>query len=221
MLWDFILRLFLAGIFGAAVGIEREYRAKEAGFRTHFLVAVGSALMMIVSKYGFDDVVDGITVRLDPSRIAGQVITGIGFIGAGTIILRKQMVRGLTTAAGIFATAGIGLAVGSGMYWLALVTTVLVLIGMEVFIFSSKGVGGSTTLITFLAPKNEYLKIVSTEILRLNCRIQSYHITEVPDSALGGNFRVEMIIRTRRPKDDDRIMRYLQSLQGLVIEHFE
>ena len=127
MMWDFILRLFVAGILGAVVGLDREYRAKEAGYRTHFLVSLGSALIMVVSQYGFQDVILENSVSLDPSRVAAQVVSGIGFIGAGTIIIQKQFVRGLTTAAGIWATAGIGLAVGSGMYGLGIAATLLTL----------------------------------------------------------------------------------------------
>lgn len=89
--WDFALRLFLAGVMGILIGLEREYRAKEAGYRTHFLVALGSALLMIVSQYGFSDVLERDLVRLDPSRIAAQVVSGIGFIGAGTIILQSRL----------------------------------------------------------------------------------------------------------------------------------
>ena len=99
MMWDFILRLFVAGILGAVVGLDREYRAKEAGYRTHFLVSLGSALIMVVSQYGFQDVILENSVSLDPSRVAAQVVSGIGFIGAGTIIIQKQFVRGLTTGA--------------------------------------------------------------------------------------------------------------------------
>ena len=108
MSWIYILRLCVAGVCGTVIGLDREYRVKDAGFRTHFLVAVGSALMMIVSQYGFDEFVaryDGL--RFDPSRIAAQVVSGIGFIGAGTIILHRQLVRGLTTAASLWATGGI------------------------------------------------------------------------------------------------------------------
>ena len=111
MEWDLILRLCVAGLCGTVIGLDREYRVKDAGFRTHFLVALGSALMMIVSQYGFEGFLathDGL--RLDPSRIAAQVVSGIGFIGAGTIIIHRQLVRGLTTAASLWATAGIGLA---------------------------------------------------------------------------------------------------------------
>ena len=109
MTWDFILRLFVAGALGAVIGLDREYRAKEAGYRTHFLVSLGSALIMIVSQYGFMEIIKIEGIDLDPSRVAAQVVSGIGFIGAGTIIFQKQIVRGLTTAAGIWATSGIGL----------------------------------------------------------------------------------------------------------------
>ena len=90
---DFMLRLLVAGILGAIIGLDREYRAKEAGYRTHFLVSLGSALIMIVSQYGFQEIIKENSVTLDPSRVAAQVVSGIGFIGAGTIILQKQIVR--------------------------------------------------------------------------------------------------------------------------------
>ena len=95
MTWDFFFRLLVAGVLGAIIGLDREYRAKEAGFRTHFLVALGSALFMIVSKYGFWDILGDTGIGLDPSRIAAQVVSGIGFLGAGTIIIQKLFVRGL------------------------------------------------------------------------------------------------------------------------------
>lgn len=133
---EFILRIFIASLLGGAVGLEREYRDKAAGFRTHFLVALGSALFMVISAYGFEGVLANdfnSPIRLDVSRIAAQVVTGIGFIGAGTIILQKNAVRGLTTAAGVWVTAAIGMACGGGMYVLAVVSTALVLIGLEAF----------------------------------------------------------------------------------------
>ncbi len=103
MEYEFILRIFVAAILGGLIGLEREYRSKEAGFRTHFLVALGSALFMIVSAYGFSEVQLVEPQRWDLSRIAAQVVSGIGFIGAGTIIFRKNenAVSGLTTAAGL------------------------------------------------------------------------------------------------------------------------
>ena len=125
-------------MLGGLIGLEREYRAKEAGFRTHFLVALGSAVFMIVSAYGFSDVaLSDTTGRWDVSRVAAQVVSGIGFIGAGTIIFRKaeNIVSGLTTAAGLWVTAAIGLACGGGMYVLSIATTLMVLLGLEAFNF--------------------------------------------------------------------------------------
>jgi putative Mg2+ transporter-C (MgtC) family protein len=133
---DFILRIFIASLLGGVIGLEREYREKAAGFRTHFLVALGSALFMVISVYGFEGVLSdnfNAPIRLDVSRVAAQVVTGIGFIGAGTIIFQKNAVRGLTTAAGVWVTAAIGMACGGGMYLLATVCTALVLIGLEAF----------------------------------------------------------------------------------------
>ena len=127
-----ILRLLIATILGAVVGLERERLEWAAGLRTHALVCVGAALFMIVSAFGFADVLGSPDVVLDPSRVAAQVVSGIGFIGAGTIILRREIVRGLTTAASIWAVAAIGLAVGGGMYVAAIVATVLALVILAV-----------------------------------------------------------------------------------------
>ena len=133
MTLDFILRLFVAALLGGIIGLEREYREKAAGLRTHFLVALGSALFMIVSAYGFDGALTNSQMRLDVPRIAAQVVSGIGFIGAGTIIFQKNSVHGLTTAACVWVTAAIGLTCGAGMYLLAVSATLLVLIGLEAF----------------------------------------------------------------------------------------
>ena len=114
---EFVIRLLVATALGSIIGLDREYRTKAAGFRTHVLVALGSALFMIISVHGFDDLPkDQMTLRMDPARIAAQVVTGIGFIGAGTIIFQKNVVKGLTTAAGMWVTAAIGLACGGGLY---------------------------------------------------------------------------------------------------------
>jgi putative Mg2+ transporter-C (MgtC) family protein len=126
---EVLLRLFLAAVFGGAVGIDRQRHEWAAGLRTHMLVCLGSALIMIVSAYGFRDVLPENHVALDPSRVAAQVISGIGFLGAGTILfLKHEVVKGLTTAAGLWTVAGIGLATGGGLYFAASAATVLVLI---------------------------------------------------------------------------------------------
>ena len=123
---EMILRLVLAAVLGGLIGAEREYRGKVAGTRTHLLVALGAALMMLVSRYGFGG-------QGDPSRVAAQIVSGIGFIGAGAIMVDRHSVHGLTTAAGIWVAAGIGMATAAGRYVLALATTALSLLGLEVF----------------------------------------------------------------------------------------
>lgn len=126
---EIILRLSLAFLFGALIGLERERRHWAAGLRTHMMVCVGSCLVMIVSAFGFSDILGGNHIVLDPSRIAAQVISGIGFIGAGAILLLKQgTIKGLTTASGLWTVAAIGLATGGGMYFAAAITTVIALI---------------------------------------------------------------------------------------------
>lgn len=135
MTYDFIIRILIAGLLGGAIGLEREYRAKEAGFRTHFLVGLGSGLFMILSAHGFSDVVINEATRHDVSRIAAQVVSGIGFIGAGCIIFQKHAVRGLTTAAGLWVAAAIGMAAGAGMYAVACAATMMVLVCLELMNF--------------------------------------------------------------------------------------
>jgi putative Mg2+ transporter-C (MgtC) family protein len=122
-----VIRLVVAAVLGRLVGLERERLEWAAGMRTHALVSLGSALFMVVSILGFSDILDERHVILDPSRVAAQVASGIGFIGAGTIILRKEVVKGLTTAASIWAVAAVGLAVGGGMFLAAGAATLLAL----------------------------------------------------------------------------------------------
>jgi len=122
---EIALRLALAAIFGGAIGIERARKDWAAGLRTHMMVSMGSALIMLVSSFGFGDVVGKGYAELDPSRVAAQIVSGIGFIGAGAILFRKpSTVLGLTTASGIWTVAGIGMATGGGMYFAAGVATV-------------------------------------------------------------------------------------------------
>ena len=128
---EYILSIFIAAMLGGIIGFEREYRSKEAGFRTHFLVGLGSGLFMILSLHGFDDFVGIQGIQRDPSRIAAQVVSGMGFIGAGTIIFQKNVVKGLTTAAGLWVTSAIGMPAGAGMYGLAGVSTLLVILCLE------------------------------------------------------------------------------------------
>lgn len=127
--WNLILRLFIAGLLGGLVGLERELRAKEAGVRTHFVVALGSALFMVISQFAFGEEYH------DASRVAAQVVSGIGFIGAGVIIFQKNAIRGVTTAAGLWVVAAIGLAAGAGMYAIAAAAAILTVACLEAMHF--------------------------------------------------------------------------------------
>ena len=129
LFWECLLRIFLAALCGLVIGFERKARLKEAGVRTHLIVALGAALITIVSKYGFFDLAlfaEGI--KADPTRIAAQIVSGVGFLGAGMIFMRHRTLTGLTTAAGIWTTAGIGMAVGCGLYAVSLFSTALVVL---------------------------------------------------------------------------------------------
>lgn len=211
---DFALRLFVAGLMGVLIGLEREYRAKEAGYRTHFLVALGSALMMIVSQYGFADVLEKDLVRLDPSRLAAQVVSGIGFIGAGTIILlQKQVVRGLTTAAGVWATSGIGLAVGAGMYAIGITATMLVLAGLETLSRCFKSIGMRNMIIEFSTKDESILKAVPAQFSSKEYQITSYEMNRETD----GIFRVTMVIKARRMNEEGMLLMLLHDFPGLMV----
>ena len=126
--WETLGRLLVAAILGSLIGFERERLLWAAGIRTHMLVCVGACLFMIVSAFGFADSVSGQHVVLDPSRVAAQVVSGIGFLGAGAILARGEIVKGLTTAASIWTVAAIGLAVGGGLYFAAGVSTAIIIV---------------------------------------------------------------------------------------------
>ena len=125
--WEYLLRITVAAVCGGIIGYEREKRLKNAGIRTHILVSMSAALMMVISKYGFYDVLKYTGIGVDASRVAASVVSAIGFLGAGVIFVRKENTIGVTTAAGLWATVGLGLAIGAGMYVTGTVFTFLVL----------------------------------------------------------------------------------------------
>ena len=214
--WDFALRLFVAGAMGVLIGLEREYRAKEAGYRTHFLVALGSALMMNVSQYGFMEVLKTDLIRLDPSRIAAQVVSGIGFIGAGTIILQKQIVSGLSSAAGIWATSGIGLAVGAGMYAVGISATLLVLLGLETLSYFFKSIGFRNMMIDFFTDDKEVIKRVSKKFNTRNYVVVSYEMTEAYTN--GKNvYHVSMVVKAKRMNEEGLLLMFLQDFPDITV----
>ncbi|MCD2257350.1 MgtC/SapB family protein [Agrilactobacillus fermenti] len=125
---DWLLRLLVAALCGSMIGYDRSSRLKNAGIRTHTIVAIGAALAMIISKYGFYDILAHNNIALDPSRIAAQIISGISFIGAGTILVKNDGVNGLTTAAGVWTTAVVGMAVGAGLYFISIVSALFIVL---------------------------------------------------------------------------------------------
>ena len=220
MTTEFILRLFLAGIMGAIIGLDREYRAKEAGYRTHFLVSLGSALIMIVSQHGFSEILDTPNVNLDPSRIASQVVTGIGFIGAGTIILHKQIVRGLTTAAGIWATSGIGLAIGAGMYALGISATILTLIGLEVLSFFFKKVGMKSSVVELTTDNKEILNQLAKKFNSKDFLIVSFQMDEKMVGEVI-SYHVTMVIKSKKNNNEGMLLTQLQDFTDVTIHRIE
>ena len=208
MTWVFIFRLVVAGLLGTVVGIEREWRVKEAGFRTHFLVSLGSALFMIVSQWGFEEFLayhDGL--RLDPSRVAAQVVSGIGFIGAGAIIFHRQIVRGLTTAASLWAIAGVGMATGAGMYGVAAAATVLTLVGLEVLNLIFGGLGAHRTAL------QEALELLRTR----GYGIVSYEL-ESERTASGIIYRANLLLQARKSRKGDAFVELLQQDPRILVE---
>lgn len=163
--YEIALRLFLACIFGGILGYERERNDSPAGFRTHILVSLGSALIMVLSMYGFNDF---ISVNKDPARLAAQVVSGIGFLGAGTILRDETSIKGLTTAASLWVVAAIGLAAGAGFYFSALFVTVLVFVTLD------------RSLETFLFNNTQTLKVITVNgtctVKQINHLLESHFI---------------------------------------------
>ena len=196
---ELLIRIFVAGICGALIGYERKSRLKEAGIRTHFIVALASALMMVISKYGFFDLLNmaenGQDIRLDPSRMASTIITGVGFLGAGAIFIRKNTINGLTTAAGIWATAGVGMAIGTGFYFIGVVSTFIMLV-VQIFLhrknWFTKKIPTSETV--KIVVKNEIGSLVEINEILARKHIELLNIkTEVIEN--GQCLAIEMHIK--------------------------
>ena len=218
MIWDFVWRLVLAALFGTIIGLDREYREKEAGFRTHFLVSLGSALMMIVSQYGFSEILTHDGVSLDPSRIAAQVVSGIGFIGAGTIIFNHQIVRGLTTAASLWATAGIGLTAGAGMSWLALAATILTLVALEGVSLVFRSLGSRRMVVVFSASDRTGVADTLDRIRTDGYMVVSYEVVPQVVGGDGITYRVTMVVKAKPGSDNNQLLALLRENTDIIVE---
>lgn len=219
---EFIIRIALAGVLGAAVGLERELRAKEAGTRTHFLVSMGSALFTILSQYGFDESlkVYSSLASFDPSRIAAQVVTGIGFIGAGTIIFQKHVVKGLTTAAGLWVTAAIGMTVATGLYALAIGCTILVLCCLEVFNYVMRRFGMKKIAVTFSTRSHDTIRQLLGELQADGIDFDNY---EMKQNVVDGErqYEVTLELKLHRRNYRSRILSFVKEFNGVSIEVIE
>lgn len=211
---ELILRIFVAGVLGGLIGFEREYRSKEAGLRTHFLVALGSALFMIISQYGFQGVQAG---RFDVARVAAQVVTGIGFIGAGVIIFQKNSLRGLTTAAGLWVTAAIGLGCGGGMYIISTVATVLVLLVLEVMHYFLPQFGEKSLAVTVVAGSKEALMGVIDALKERKISVRSYSVSRIDN----GKMRAILDLKVRHDNYFTTMGDLLGDLPGVELESIE
>ena len=194
---DFVIRLLVAGILGTIIGLDREYRAKEAGYRTHFLVSLGSALIMIVSQYGFQEIIKESSVTLDPSRVAAQVVSGIGFIGAGTIIFQKQIVRGLTIAA-----------------------TVLTLVGLELLSYLFKSIGMKSSMVSFSTPNKDILKQIADRFNSKDYLIVSYEM-ETQHTGETEYYQVTMVIKSKRNNDEGHLLSLIQEFPDVTVQRIE
>ena len=209
---DLTIRLTLALVLGGAIGIEREYRAKEAGFRTHFLVALGSALFCVVSQYGF-----GVDLK-DSSRVAAQVVSGIGFLGAGTIIFQKNVVRGLTTAAGLWVTAAIGLSCGTGMFAVAGATTVLVLLGLEVVNALHPHRSHTIISLSFSSTDKQMLPMMQKRLREAGFELKSYEMRE-KHSSHGCSYDVVMELQARRGGHISKLLACVSGVDDVSISN--
>ena len=204
-LLDLSLRVLAAAFVGAVIGYEREIRAKGAGMRTHVLVALGSALFMIVSQFGFDGA--------DAARVAAGVVGGLGFLGGGIIMKTKNHVSGLTTAAGLWVTGSLGLAVGCGMYALSGICLVLVLVCLEVLNSNSIKFGDREISAVFSSPDQEAIKEALTSLGR---RVKDYSLSKQENG-----YKLEAILHVPKKEYGVNLINTLSTIPGVQLESFE
>ena len=203
-----VIRLLAAVLLGALIGYERELRAKNAGVRTHIMVALGAALFMVISQYGFPD-----ADKFDAARVAAGVVTGIGFIGGGIIMKRKHDVSGLTTAASLWVTGAVGLSAGCGMFEVAIVTTVLVLACLEALSIFSFKLGGKEMVAVLSATESAAL----TEAVK----ILGKQVKEVSFARKPEGFEAEVSLYVPKKESILDVLTRLTALPGVQVESLE
>jgi len=210
---EFFIRIVLAAVLGALVGLERSKRQKEAGVRTHCIIACTSALFMILSKYAFVDLVSVNGLRgADPARIAAQVVSGISFLGAGVIFKNGNSIRGLTTAAGMWGTAAVGMAIGAGLYWVGLIETAVLVVIQIVFHRFPVGADALTTqeLVVEMAD--------SDELLARFDELVKAHRGQITESSLArenGILRMEVTAKLDPPISHEEALAFMKANDGV------
>ena len=200
--WILIFRLVVAGLLGGLIGMEREFRAKEAGVRTHFIVALGSALFMIISEFAFEG------KQHDAARVAAQVVSGIGFIGAGVIIFQRNVVRGVTTAAGLWVAAAIGLACGDGMYAVAVAATLLTVFCLEMMHFVNLHYNEKVVDLTLVPDKPYDLPTLPLILKQHKINVETYSISDG---------KTRLTLRLRQKDYLTTIQNLMDNLEGFTI----
>jgi putative Mg2+ transporter-C (MgtC) family protein len=219
---EVLLRVALAAVLGGVLGLERELREREAGLRTHLLVSVGSALFTLVSAYGFSGFLNSgaAVVRADPSRIAAQVVTGVGFLGAGAIIRQGLSIRGLTTAATLWVVAAIGLAAGAGYYSAAIITTAVALAALwplrALAYRLMRRFRGETGLLVVQLPVGASPAAVIDVIDGLDAKIDTIGISQEGDRR-----NVEVALELRREALAHELVTKLADVEGVREVHWE
>lgn len=211
---DFYLlaRILISSFCGAAIGYERSRRQKDAGIRTHMIVALGSALAIVVSKYGFFDVIQK-GLETDASRIAANVVTGVGFLGAGVIFVKDVSIRGLTTAAGIWTTAGVGLAIGAGMYTVGIGATVLMVLVQFVFHkFFSRLENTSNEFVVVVNDSPNVVKSLHDMLKQKNVSIEDCKMVRNKDSTI----TLDVTIKKARTMTMEEILLVIEQNEDVV-----
>ena len=211
--WTVLLRLVLAAALSGVIGFEREFHGRAAGFRTHILLCVGSTLVMLTSIHVFD--VYGTRVPCDPGRIAAGVVTGIGFLGAGTIMHAKASVRGLTTAASLWVVAGIGLAVGSGMYFGSFVTAVIAIVTLFLFSKMEHSMIRKDWYKTIFVESKEgvsQLKGIRSVLAEYEVQVNDFEVERSQD---GADMMLKIGVKLSTSRHDENILQDISRLDGV------
>lgn len=211
---EYFIRILLACICGAIIGLERSSRQKEAGLRTHIILAMGSAITMIVSKYGFFDLLNTYGIDADPSRLASNIVTGISFLGAGVIFVRTGTIKGLTTAAGMWTTAAIGITLGAGMYFIGLSCTLLLLI-LQIVLhrFLPASEKFTTSELSMTAKNNpDTVEKIQKELTEKNVKIIGMKMSYADE----GNIKLKFTVRAKKNSGMNNIMSIVKDCPEII-----